>query len=93
VERDSSFLPSIWMAVSPTQVQCQWVLAALSPGVKQLGCNADHSCLYTMQDGLHSVQMSHHRKWKVLKTQCTAIQLCTSLFKVGCLWRKGTCYI
>jgi hypothetical protein len=30
------------------QVRYQWALAAMSPGVKQLGRDADHSRLYTV---------------------------------------------
>jgi hypothetical protein len=31
------------LALGPTQLPIKWVLGALSLGVKQLGCEADHS--------------------------------------------------
>jgi hypothetical protein len=31
------------LSLGPTQSPIQWVLEALSPGIKQLGCEADHS--------------------------------------------------
>jgi hypothetical protein len=37
------FSTSFRPALGPTQPLIQWVLVALSPGVKQLGHEADHS--------------------------------------------------
>jgi hypothetical protein len=36
-------------ALGPTQPLIQWVLGALSLGVKQLGCEADHSPPYSAE--------------------------------------------
>jgi len=37
------------MALGPTQPPVQWVPGALTLGVKQMGCEADHSPLYSAE--------------------------------------------